>query len=87
MDGMRTDVEGNLYVTRPGKGTIAKVSPTGKLLLEVKLHGADPSNVCFGGPDGRTVYVTEKVNGCIESFRVEKPGREWQLWQRTSDKN
>jgi sugar lactone lactonase YvrE len=82
MDGMRTDVEGNLYVTRPGKGTIAKVSPAGKLLLEVKLHGADPSNVCFGGPDGRTVYVTEKVNGCIESFRVEKPGREWQLWQR-----
>jgi len=51
------------------------------VLLEVKLHGATPSNLCFGGPDGRTVYVTEVEHGRIERFRVEKPGREWKLWR------
>lgn len=81
LDGMRVDVEGNLYVTRYGKGTIAKLSPAGKVLLEVKLHGTRPSNLCFGGPDGCTVYVTEVDHGRIETFRVEKPGREWRLWR------
>ena len=28
-DGMRCDVDGNLYVTRYGKGTVVKLSPTG----------------------------------------------------------
>jgi gluconolactonase len=81
LDGMRVDVEGNLYVTRYGKGTIAKLNPSGKVLLEVELHGSRPSNLCFGGPDGCTVYVTEVDYGRIEAFRVEKPGREWRLWQ------
>ena len=39
MDGMRCDVEGNLYVTRHGKGTVAKLSPEGEVLLEVELTG------------------------------------------------
>jgi sugar lactone lactonase YvrE len=77
MDGMRCDVDGNLYIARHGKGVIAKVSPAGKLLREIKLTGTKPSNVAFGGSDGRTVYVTLQDRGNIESFRVEAPGREW----------
>ena len=77
MDGMRCDVDGNLYIARHGKGTIAKVSPAGKLLQEIKLKGTKPSNITFGGKDGRTVYVTLQDRGNIESFRVELPGREW----------
>jgi gluconolactonase len=77
MDGMRCDVKGNLYIARHGKGTIAKVSPAGKLLLEIKLNGTKPSNITFGGKDGRTAYVTLQDRGNIESFRVEAPGREW----------
>lgn len=79
LDGMRCDVDGNLYVTRYGKGTIAKLSPAGAILLEVGLHGMRPSNVAFGGEDGCTLYVTEVDFGRIESFRVERPGREWAL--------
>ena len=30
MDGMRCDAKGNLYITRHGKGTVAKVSPSRK---------------------------------------------------------
>lgn len=77
MDGMRCDVDGNLYIARHGKGTVAKVSPAGKLLEEIKLTGKKPSNVAFGGDDGRTVYITLQDRGNIESFRVDKSGREW----------
>jgi gluconolactonase len=79
MDGMRVDVEGNLYITRHGKGTVAKVSPDGRLLREIRLQGSKPSNICFGGPDGRTAYVTLQDRGAIETFRVDAPGREWRM--------
>jgi len=79
MDGMRCDIEGNLYVTRYGKGTVAKVSPQGEVLLEVKLAGKNCTNLAFGGPDGRTCYVTVADRGNIEFFRTDLPGRAWKL--------
>jgi gluconolactonase len=77
MDGMRCDSEGNLYITRHGKGTVAKLSPTGKLIREISTLGKLPSNIAFGGKDGRTAYITLQDKGNMESFRVDKPGREW----------
>jgi len=82
MDGMRCDIDGNLYVTRWGKGTVAKVSPQGEVLLEVELAGKNCTNIAFGGPDGCTCYITVADRGNIETFRVERPGRSWQLFQR-----
>ncbi len=82
MDGMRCDVAGNLYITRYGKGTVAKVSPQGEVLLEVNVSGQNPSNIAFGGPDGRTAYVTLADRGHIDVFRVDQPGRSWSLVQR-----
>ena len=81
MDGMRCDVEGNLYVTRHGKGTVAKLSPAGEVLLEVQLTGKLCSNIAFGGPDGRTCYVTMADRGNVEAFRADLSGRSWQLFQ------
>jgi len=81
-DGMRCDVDGNLYITRHGKGTVAVVSPAGEILHEIDVLGTKPSNLCFGGKDGRTVYVTEVDHQRIVQFRVEKPGLEWQRWQK-----
>ncbi len=81
MDGMRCDVAGNLYITRYGKGTVAKVSPQGEVLLEVNVSGQNPSNIAFGGPDGRTAYVTLADRGHIDVFRVDQPGRSWALVQ------
>jgi gluconolactonase len=79
MDGMRCDIAGNIYVTRPGKGLVVKISPEGKVLQEIKLLGKKPSNIAFGGKDGRTAYVTMQDTGNIETFRVDLPGREWKM--------
>ncbi|MDX1908969.1 MAG: SMP-30/gluconolactonase/LRE family protein [Bacteroidia bacterium] len=79
LDGMRCDTAGNLYITRWGKGTVAIVSPAGKLLHEVRLKGQKPSNIAFGGQDGRTCYVTLQDRGRIEAFKSETPGREFMM--------
>ena len=82
MDGMRCDIEGNLYVTRHGKGTVAKLSPEGDVLLEVELTGKLCTNIAFGGSDGSTCYVTMADRGNVEVFRADLPGRSWKLFQQ-----
>lgn len=77
MDGMRSDADGNLYIARYGAGVVAVVSPSGKVLREVRLKGRKPTNVAFGGVDGRDVYVTLQDRGAIETFRSDRPGREY----------
>jgi gluconolactonase len=83
LDGMRCDVAGNLYVTRWGKGCVAQVSPRGEVLREIPLAGRNCTNLTFGGPDGRTVYVTVADRGNVEMFHCELPGRCWQLAHST----
>ncbi|WP_051670068.1 SMP-30/gluconolactonase/LRE family protein [Bryobacter aggregatus] len=76
-DGMRCDSKENLYVTRHGKGTVAVVSQQGQVLREIDVLGKKPTNLTFGGPDGKTVYVTEVEHGRLVSFRTDLPGREF----------
>jgi sugar lactone lactonase YvrE len=54
------------------------VSPEGELLEEIVLKGKKPSNIAFGGPDGRTAYITLQDRGFIETFRVSDPGFAYQ---------
>jgi gluconolactonase len=82
MDGMRCDKKGNLYITRHGKGEIVIVSPEGKIIQTVKTKGLKTSNICFGGKDGKTCYVTLQDRKCLETFRVDTPGREWILMKK-----
>jgi len=81
-DGMRCDVDGNLYITRHGKGTVVKMSPSGEILQEIDMLGKKPSNLCFGGPDGKTVYVTEVDHKRLVKFRVDRPGLAWGRWAK-----
>jgi gluconolactonase len=86
MDGMRCDIKGNLYVARYGQGTIAKISPEGKVIREIALTGRKPSNIAFGGKDGCTAYVTLQDQGNIESFRTDFPGREWEMHRKATNR-
>ncbi|HRI77943.1 MAG TPA: SMP-30/gluconolactonase/LRE family protein [Cyclobacteriaceae bacterium] len=77
LDGMKCDNQGNLYVTRYGKGTIAIFSSNGVLQREVEMKGKKTSNLVFGGKDGRNCFVTLQDRKGIETFRSEFPGRKW----------
>lgn len=75
MDGMKCDRDGNLYITRYGKGTIAVLSPEGILLREIGLKGKNCSNLVFGGPEKRDVFVTMQDRKIIEHFINDIPGK------------
>ena len=76
IDGLRTDAEGNLFVARILKGTVAVLTPQGKLTREIKLSASEPTNLAFGGSDGKTIFVTQRQGGFVELFRTDRPGRE-----------
>lgn len=76
LDGLRTDLDGRIFVTRPLNGTVAVLAPDGTLVRDIPLRGKEPTNLTFGGPDGKTVFVTQRQGRFIEAFRVDRPGRE-----------
>jgi sugar lactone lactonase YvrE len=70
LDGMRCDKDGNLYVTRHGKGTVLKFSPDGEILCEYLLKGKLPSNLTFS-LDYSRIFVTMADRGCFEVIEFE----------------
>ncbi len=56
-DGMRCDSKGKLYVTS-GEG-VHVFNPDGSHAGLIKTDLA-PSNLCFGGPDGKDLYITAR---------------------------
>jgi gluconolactonase len=63
IDGMCLDREGNIIATNgwevAGPGPMLSVfSPAGRVLETHPLPVNRPSNVCFGGPEMRTIFVT-----------------------------
>jgi signal peptidase len=76
IDGLRTDSDGKLLIARIRKGVIAVLKPDATLQQDVVLLGLEPTNLAFGGPDGRTVFVTQRQGRFIEAFRTDREGRE-----------
>jgi gluconolactonase len=69
-DGMKVDVEGNVYCG--GAGGIWIMDPAGKKLGRI-LHGAPATtNVGFGGDDWKTLYFTSRNH--LGSVNVKIPG-------------
>ncbi len=73
-DGMALDVEGNLYVAHYGGGEVLILNPKGDLLERVLVSGLHPTNVAFGGPGRKTLYVTEVDTGSVYRFNTDYPG-------------
>jgi signal peptidase len=69
-------VDGRILVARPNAGSVAVLAPDGNLVREIALRGKVPSNLTFGGPDGKTVFVTQVDGRFVEAFRSDRPGRE-----------
>jgi len=54
-DGIARDSAGNLYLT--GKGVTFFVKD-GKKLGEIPVNESWTANVCFGGPELKTLFIT-----------------------------
>lgn len=81
VDGLRVDTDGRIFVARPEAQQVFILVPPGAVGTApppVRTQGKDPTNLTFGGADGRDVYVTQAdpAKLFIERFRTDRPGRE-----------
>jgi gluconolactonase len=87
LDSMSVDVEGNVYVATllpkgnvfTANGGITVISPDGEVLefIELAIGGMFeplPSNICFGGPDRRTAFITLGGTGRLVACEMRVPG-------------
>ena len=67
-DGMAVDVQGNVYTTWE---KVLILDADGKEVAEIAVPES-PANVCFGGDDYRTLFITARTS--LYSIRVKYPG-------------
>ena len=73
-DSLAVDGEGHVCVGTLGEGGITAVAPDGSGYEKVDLPDMLVTNVCFGGDDLRTAYVTMSGTGQLASFTWPRPG-------------
>lgn len=70
-DGATVDCAGNVYFTsKTSSGYVRIIGPTGTTKLQISLAGV--SNVAFGGPDHKTLYLT--AGRSVYSLPMNIPG-------------
>lgn len=73
-DSMAVDAYGNICVATLVTGGITVVSPGGEVLRQVKLPDPMVTNICFGGEDMKTAYITMSGTGQLASMDWSEPG-------------
>ena len=68
LDSLAVDGDGNVCVATLVNGGITVVSPTGEVVLFVPVDDRITTNICFGGPDHRTAYITASSTGRLLSM-------------------
>ena len=75
-DGLAMDEQGGLAVAHCGLGTLWLFDRLGEPRFRVRsCQGISTTNLAFGGPDGRTLFITESDSGTILQARVPVAGR------------
>ncbi len=76
LDSLAVDSEGNIVVATLGTGCVTAISPTGQIRARVAVPEFDlmVTNVCFGGPDLRTAYITASGLGRLYAIDWHCPG-------------
>jgi gluconolactonase len=70
-DGLTLDAQGNLYVT--GGRAVTVFDKNGQRLGGIAVP-ENPSNVCFGGPDHQTLFITARTGLYAIKMRVKGVG-------------
>jgi sugar lactone lactonase YvrE len=86
-DGAAVDVQGHYWCALFEGGRLLRLAPDGTVAAEFALPLRCPTMPCFGGPDGRTLFLTSARHGrppeelaghphsgCVLAARVDVPG-------------
>ena len=74
LDSLAVDSAGNVCVADIPHGGITVISPEGKTIEQYAMPDAFTTNICFGGPDLRTAYITLSSTGRLVSMQWLRAG-------------
>ena len=73
-DGMKFAADGKLYAAVFGQGDITVLDSRGNVAKRIKVQGSHPTNLTFGKPGSKEIYVTEVETGSVQVFDVDSDG-------------
>jgi len=73
-DSLGVEACGNICVATIGESGISVISPAGELVEFVATPDPFTTNICWGGEDLRTAYITLSGTGQLVSMRWPRPG-------------
>lgn len=74
-DGMAIDEQGNLAVCHPGLGAVWIFSAKGEPMYRINSpEGAMTTNCAYGGPNRKSLFITESKSGTILSVELPVAG-------------
>jgi gluconolactonase len=65
-DGIKVDTKGFCYIAVLGQQHICVVAPDGTIHKRIQTKGRVPTNLAFGPPESRKLYISETEFGVIE---------------------
>jgi gluconolactonase len=76
-DGLAIDERDGLAVAHPDMGAVWVFNHRGEPLYRIQSPRSDlVTNVAYGGPDRKTLYIVDSAAGCILAADLPTPGRE-----------
>jgi gluconolactonase len=73
-DSLAVLADGNIAVATLNTGYITEISPAGDIVRSIKMPDTYPTNICFGGADMRTAYITLSDSGRLGTMQWPSPG-------------
>ena len=74
LDSLKVMASGNICLATLVAGEITTVTPKGEVVRIEKFDDRMPTNLCFGGPDMRTAFITLSLTGRLVTMRWPEPG-------------
>jgi gluconolactonase len=74
-DSLKVDAAGNICVATLLTGAVTVIAPDGRVLRVQKFADPSTTNICFGGADLRTAYVT--LSGTGQLVALDWVDRDW----------
>jgi len=68
-DSLAVDGDGNVCVATLINGGITVISPQGEVLQHIAVDDRITTNICFGGPDYQTAYITASSTGRLLAMK------------------
>ena len=73
-DSLAVEANGNICVATLAKGAVTVFSPDGEIVEQPLFPDHYVTNICFGGPEARTAFVTLSHSGRLVAVDWPRPG-------------